>query len=178
MTINLSARQLLKAVEFLLLLAILGLLIWSQPWQSTSGETRKITVTGESTIEASPDEYLFSPYFEEKGTDQEAMKNSLTEQANDAVDAIKELGVAEERIKLDVSSFDRWFWDDGEEGVLTASLQVTVLDKDLAQQVQDYLLDTEATGQLTPRASFSDDKRKELDNQAVALAIDDAKAKA
>ena len=36
MTVNLTASKVLKAVEFLLLVAILGLLIWSKPWTNST----------------------------------------------------------------------------------------------------------------------------------------------
>jgi uncharacterized protein YggE len=180
MTINVTTKQVLQMVQFLMLSAVLVLMIWSQPWSGTSnGENKRtITVTGDATIEASPDEYMFSPYFEAKGSDKEALKTTLTEQANDAVAKLKELGVADDDIKLDLNSFDQWYWLEGEEGVATASIQVDVANKELAQKVQDFLLTTEAKGQLTPQATFSEDKQDELDDEVMKKAIEDAKKRA
>lgn len=180
MTINIRKEDFFKHLQFVLILVILGLLIWSKPWDSsgTSSLTRTIKVSGESTIEAEPDEFVFYPYFEMEGTDQEAMKESLTTLANQAVDELKQLGVDENKIKLDASSYDRWYWVDGEKGILTVSLTVTVDNKDKAQEVQDYLLTLDVKGQLTPQAVFSKSKQKELDAQAVEEASTDARAKA
>lgn len=181
MTVNITAAKLRQCAQFALLVAIFGLLLWSQPWDSSNNsnaETRTITVSGEATIEAEPDEFAFNPYFEQEGTDRDVLKESLSTQANEVVDKLKELGVQESDIKLDVSSYDNWYWDEGEEGTLSAYITVTVKAGDLVQEVQDYLYSTDAKGQISPRASFSNDTRKQLDAQAVEQASNDAKAKA
>lgn len=179
MTIKVGSKDVINILQITLLVVILGLLLWSKPWtDSNSSELRKITVTGNSSIDAEPDEYSFSPYFEKTGNDQEALKSELTNLVNNTVTELKKLGVDEKDIKLDVSSYDYWFVADGEDGSLNASIQIKVRDKDLTQKIQDYLLSTEAKGQLTPQASFSDTKQKELDAMAVDQAIDDAKDQA
>ncbi len=179
MTVNVTAKQVFQGLQFVLLLVITGLLLWSQPWNAAGGaEKRTISVTGEATTEEAPDEYTFSPYFEAKGMDKTALKETLTIQANDAVAKLKELGVAESDMKLDLSSFDQWYWLEGEEGVATAYIQIKISDKDLAQKVQDYLLSTDAKGQQTPQASFSKDKQKSLEDSLTNEAILDARRKA
>lgn len=181
MTVSVTAAKLLQFAQFVLLIAIFGLLLWSRPWDtsaSSAEDARTITVSGEATIQAEPDEFAFNPYFEQQGTDQNALKESLSAQANEAIEALKELGVQENDIKLDVSSYDNWYWDENEEGTLSAYISVQVEAGDLVQQVQDYLFSTEAKGQLSPQASFSDDTRKQLDAQAVEQASNDARAKA
>lgn len=179
MTFNVTKKALLSATYLVLLTAILGLLIWSQPWNaSKSSETRKITVSGQATVESEPDLYVFSPYFEVKGTDQEAVRQEISTLANESVNAIKDLGVEEKDITLDASSYDRWYWDDGDEGVLNAYITIKVRDKDLAQKVQDYLTSSSAKGQLTSQESFSEDKQKVLESQATEAAIADARGKA
>ncbi len=179
MTININAKQIIKHVHLLLLVAILGLLLWSKPWDtgSTTAE-RTITVTGESTIEATPDEFTFYPYFEESGTDQVALQASLTQKANDAVDQLKQLGVAEEKITLDASSYDNWYYQAGEQGTLNVRLSIVVSDRDITQEVQDYLITLDVKGQISPQGTFSEALRKQLDTQAVEEASNDAKAKA
>jgi len=180
MTINISFSKVLKNINLLLLIAILGLLVWSTPWGNSGSSTvaRTIKVSGEATIEAVPDEFVFYPYFEMKGTDQETMKQALSKQSNQAVAKLKELGIEERKIKLDASSYDRWYWEEDEEGVLTVSLTITVGDKDKAQEVQDYLDTLDVKGQLTPQASFSRAKQKDLDAQAIEEASNDARSKA
>jgi uncharacterized protein YggE len=179
MTLKVDGKQVLQIVNTLLLVAILGLVLWSQPWSaSTSAEVKKISVSGEATIEAEPDEYLFGPYFEVKSSDEQEARARISKLSNDAVDALKELGVDESDISLDASSYDRWYWEEGEEGVVNAYLQITVQDKELAQKVQDYLTNSEAKGQLTSSESFSTEKQEELDAQATELAIEDARMNA
>lgn len=179
MTINLTAKSMKEVLQWVLLFAILGLLLWSQPWNNADGPgSRKITVNGEATIQAEPDEYLFSPYFQKTGTDKEALKNQLTDQTNEAIAKLKELGVEERDLKLDASSYEYWFYVEGEESPMIFSLQISVDNKDLAQKVQDYLLTLDIQGQLTPTATFSEEKQKELDKQAIEKASEDAKSKA
>ena len=179
MTLNINAKTLLEAGKVLLLVSIFGLLVSSRPWQqSASTEKRKITVAGSSTIEALPDEYQFSPHFEQSGSDRQALEDSLTKTANEAIEGLKNLGVAEDDMKLDVSSYDNWYWRKGETGTIYAYITVKVGDKELAQKVQDYLLNSDAKGSLTAFATFSENKKKELDDQAVSEAIDDARASA
>ncbi len=179
MTLNLTKKTLLYGIYLLLLVVILGLLLWSQPWKAnSSSETRKITVSGQATVESEPDLYVFSPYFEVKDTDQEAARKEVSTLANNAVEAMKELGVEEKDITLDVSNYDRWYWAEGEEGVMNAYLTIKIRDKDLAQKVQDYLTSSSAKGQLTSQESFSEEKQKSLESEATEQAIEDARSKA
>jgi uncharacterized protein len=179
MVINFSSKQLLEFVQTFLILVVLGLLLWSQPWnQAGSSVSRKVSVGGEASIKAEPDEYVFSPYFNESGKDKEAIKTSLNEKANAAVAKLKELGVEEKDIKLDASSYDYWYIQGNEDGNLNIMLNITVHNKDAAQKVQDYLLTLPLEGQLTPQAQFSEAKKKELNSQATEEAIKDAKQKA
>jgi uncharacterized protein YggE len=180
MTINVSTTKLLKVIQFSLLVAIFGLLLWSTPWDnnSSSSTKRTIKVSGESTIKATPDEFTFNPYFQETGADQEAIKTSLTEKANSAVEKLKELGVDEKDITLDASSYDRWYYRENEKGTLNIRLEIIVADNDIVQKVQDYLLTLDVEGQISPQATFSTAKQKELDAQAVEEASNDAISKA
>lgn len=179
MTINISTVKLLKIVQFSLLVSIFGLLLWSAPWsESTSTLNRTITVTGESTVTAAPDEFTFYPYFQESGTDKEALKKNLTTKANDAVEKLKELGVSEDKITLDASSYDYWYYNEGQKGNLNIRLEIVVADKEVAQKVQDYLLTIDVKGQLSPQATFSKTLQKKLDAQAIEEASNDARSKA
>ena len=178
MIINFTPHKIAKSIEFLMLAAIIGLLIWSRPWNNANANQRTITVTGESTIEATPDEFTFSPYFEHTGEDSEAAKESLTELANDAVKQLKELGVAEEKITLNASNYERWYIADDGSGTFSISMQIKVPAGDVVQKVQDYLLTLDVKGQISPQATFSETKQDELETQATEKAIDDAKNKA
>jgi len=179
MTINVDTTKLMKVIQFLLLVAIFGLLLWSTPWDNSSSSNRRtIKVTGQATIKANPDEFTFNPYFQETGSDKGAIKTSLTEKANSAVEKLKELGVEEKNITLDASSYDRWYYQKNEKGTLNIRLEIVVTDKDIVQKVQDYLLTLNIEGQISPQATFSKAKQKELDAQAVEEASNDAIAKA
>jgi len=48
----------------------------------------------------------------------------------------------------------------------------------MSQKVQDYLLTTKPSGQVSPQGSFSDAKRKELEDKAREQANKDARTKA
>lgn len=180
MTISFDSDKAFKWLQTILLIAVVGLLLWSKPWDqgSSASQKRTIKVSGQATLEAEPDEYVFSPYYTAKGNDKDALKAELNEKANAAVAKLKELGVEDKNIKVDSSSYDYWFVSEGEEGNLNISLQVTVDNKELAQKVQDFFTTQSLEGQLTPQAIFSDQKRKELDAQAVDEATQDAKKKA
>ena len=178
MTINVTPQKISKAIEFILLAAIFVLLIWSKPWAKSLTDTRTITVTGEATVEATPDEFTFYPYFEQTGGDREANEESLTKLANDAVAKLKELGVAEENITLNASSYDRWYIQDDGSDTFSVSLQIKVPAGDVVQKVQDYLLTLDVEGQISPQATFSQAKQDELEKQVTETAINNAKAKA
>jgi uncharacterized protein YggE len=180
MSINISTDSIIKTVQIVLLLAITGILIRSQPWNNSSAtsDARKITVSGSATIEATPDEFTFYPSFQKNGVDKDALKTELSATANDAVTKLKELGVEEKNIKLDASSYDQWYWMADEEGTLIISLTIKATGEELVQSIQNYLLTTSAEGQLTPQATFSRETQKKLDKQAVEEATNDAKEKA
>ena len=174
-----------KIISLVLLAVIAGMLALWRPWQDNTSDTRKITVSGEATVKAVPDQFLFYPSFSRTTEDVEAAKNELNTFGSKLLEDLKALGVPEEKIKLDSSSYDDYrlmIAPDKPEtsGAQTVSLQVTITvdNKELAQKVQDYLAGTDAKGQLTPQASFSTEKQKQLESEARQKAIDDAKAKA
>lgn len=180
MIFSVTMKRIFQASQFVLLLGIFGLLLWSQPWDndSYSSEMKTISVTGETVIEATPDEFTFYPYFRAEGTDKDELRDQLVADANASVEALKNLGLSDEQIELDASSYDNWYWDDGDTGVITVNLTITTKDDDQAQEIQDYLLTTNAEGQLTPQATFSEERKNELDAQAIEQAATDAKTKA
>ena len=173
-----------RIISLVLLAVVIGMLALWRPWQNGTSETRKITVSGEATVKATPDQYLFYPSFSRTTADVEAAKNELNAFGSKLLEDLKALGVPEEKIKLDSSSYDDYRLmvapDKPEGSGQTVSLQatITVDNKEMAQKVQDYLAGTDAKGQLTPQAGFSTEKQKQLESEARQRAIDDAKAKA
>jgi uncharacterized protein YggE len=177
-TNSVSLRLDLRLVCVLLLVVIaLMVAIW-QPWEG-GGEKRVVTVTGEARIEAVPDEYTFSPYFQEQGSNSQALRDKLAKLGDKLVKELKELGVPENKISLSGSSYDYHYYTN-DKGEQTAQLRatVTVDNKELAQKVQDYLLKQDIKGQITPQAQFSQTRQDELKRQARDLAVADARSEA
>jgi uncharacterized protein len=169
----------LKYVCLVLLAVIISMLAVWRPWSSSndSSTKRTITVNGEAFIKSTPDSYMFYPSYQKKGTDRAAIQTELTTTINDVVAKLKALGVAEQDITLASSTYDN-FYNDGTNEVTSNSLTINVDNKDLSQKVQDYLLTTAPTGQVSPSPSFSRSKRKSVENDARSQAIADAKQKA
>jgi len=164
-----------------LLLAVIVLLIglW-RPWQGSSASARRITVSGSSTIKATPDEYAFNPSWEFKGSDKTATLKEVTDKSAAVVAELKKLGVADKDIKTNTGGWDGYYYFDSSLNQHTYTLNVTaiVADRQLAQKVQDYLTTTEPTGQVSPQATFSTTLQKKLDQQGRTAATKDARAKA
>jgi uncharacterized protein YggE len=165
-----------------LLIVIIGvmLILW-KPWNADTGaNARTVEVTGEAKVSATPDEFVFYPAYEFKNSDRDAALKDLSKKSDEIVKKLKELGVPDSKIKTNSDGYDYPMYQSDEKSTPTYNLRltVTVSDKDLAQKVQDYLVSTTPTGSVSPQASFSDSKRKELENQARDKATKDARAKA
>lgn len=181
MEINNGNRKSLMAlvvINTLLLVGILAsvLLQW-QPWDpALSANTRKITVTGMASTEATPDQYQFSPIWTRDTT------TEITALNDQVITKLKELGVKDTQIKNNASRYGspEVYYSapaDGKQKT-TLSITITVKDKDLAQKIQDYLVSTNPSGSITPYPSFSSSKQKELQVKLRAEATKDAKQKA
>lgn len=160
----------------LAIIIIVMTIIW-KPWQDTASSTRKISVTGEATIKAEPDEYVLSPYFEFTNVDRSKASAELNAQSTTINAKLKELGVKDEQIKSNTNGYDKYgyYGSPTDMNTLTLSYTITLNDKDIAQKAQDYLLTLKPKGQLSPLAHFSETKSKELQLKAREKAIDDAK---
>ncbi len=175
--INLSWRTI--AILLLLIIAVMTYL-W-KPWAKPTA-ARTITVQGEATITAAPDQYTFQPTFEN------ADLKAVTATGNEAVAQLKKLGVKDADIKTSISSTDSSPYAAGDKTLIyprpitsptsTYSITAVVHDKALAQKVSDYLATTPATGQVTPEASFTKATADKLDLDARSKASDNAKSKA
>lgn len=167
----------------LVLLATIGamFLIW-RPWAApVSEDDRTINVTGEAKVTATPDEYVFYPTYEFKNADKDLALKDLTKKSDEVVAKLKELGVADNKIKTNSDGNDYPVYypeSDSKYATYSLRLTVTVDSREHAQKIQDYLLTTTPQGSVSPQATFSDAKRKELENQARDEATKDARAKA
>ncbi|MDB5170668.1 MAG: hypothetical protein JWO35_362 [Candidatus Saccharibacteria bacterium] len=177
--LNLSVD--LRAIIFLLLVVIAGMVLLWKPWAATtSGKSDQVvTVTGESKVTAAPDEFVFYPTYEFKNASKETALAALTKQNEELVAKLKALGVADNKIKTNSDGYDNYYYDQSSgQNNYTLRLTVTVGDKKLAEKVQNYLVSTAPTGAVSPQASFSDKKRKQLENTARDAATKDARSKA
>lgn len=165
-------------VSLILLAAIaIMLLVW-KPW--SGGVTdRTVEVTGQATVSARPDEFIFYPSYDFTNKDKDTALDQMTKKSNTLVAQLKKLGVADKDIKTNSDSWSYPIYDGStRSSTYTLRLTVTVGDDKLAQKVQDYLITTTPTGSVSPQANFSDKKRKELENQARDEASKDARKKA
>ncbi len=171
----------LRLVVVLLLIVIAGMLAMWMPWSSNDASGRTITVSGEAKITSDPDEFTFYPSYEFKDANKETALAALTAKSDEIVKKLKELGVASSKIKTNADGYDyRNYYLDEITKDYTYSLRPTVVvgNREVAQKVQDYLVTTSPSGQVTPQPGFSDSKRKVLENKARDEATKDARSKA
>lgn len=178
-------------IGVLLAIIVVMLLLW-RPWEfRAAADARTVTASGQAKLTATPDEYVFSPNYEFKGEDRDAILKDLSTKSDEIVKKLKELGVADNKIKTNTDGYDVPIY--GYEGTESDSLAprapeaiptytlrmtITLNDKALAQKVQDYLVTTTPTGAVSPQVTFSENKRKELESKARDTATKEARAKA
>lgn len=179
--VSISKSSIYKLIIGLLTIAIVIMLGLWHPWSSISGEGRAISVNGEATLKAAPDQYIFYPSYEFKNEDKAKALAEQTDKNNQIIAKLKELGVKDSDIKNNASGYSNGYSVEPaspEQTSYSLSLTIIISDKDLAQKVQDYLITTNPQGQVTPQVGFSESKRKELENKARDAATKDARAKA
>lgn len=166
-------------VGLLALIMVVMLLVW-RPWQGGNVSQRTISVSGSAIIQASPDEYVFNPSWQFKGADKTAALGSVTEKSAMVLAELKKLGVADKDIKTNTGGWDGYYYFDSEQNqhVYMLNIAATVDNRELAQKLQDYLVTTEPTGQVSPQATFSNALQKKLEQQGRTEATKDARAKA
>jgi uncharacterized protein YggE len=171
-----------RTVIIFLLLVIVGMIIAWKPWHKPPQNTdRTVQVTGQSTIKADPDEFVFSPSYDFKNANKQAALDALAKKSDDIVSQLKKLGVADNQIKTNADGYARGIYfpsTDSGQSTYTLSVNITVDSKDLAQKVQDYLATTAPNGAVTPFSSFSKTKQAQLQSQARDAAEIDARDKA
>lgn len=172
-----------RLIIAVLLAIIVALVILWKPWvtKSSHAEDRTVSVSGDATIKAEPDEYVFSPSYQFKNTDKSAALDALTKKSAELVGKLKGLGVPDSNIKSGSSGYDYYpyYYDAGSRtNTYTLQLTITANNREQAQKVQDYLVGTEPTGAVSPSVTFSEAKRKDLESQARDKATKEARAKA
>lgn len=175
LTLNLS----LKGVLAFVVAFVLGFsLSWWSPW---SDSERSVSVNGEATLSAAPDEFVFTPYYQKTAATRTEATTAVRTLGDQVVAKIKELGVEESMIKTDISAYDFSIKPEGQttdEFQATYAVTVTLSDQELAQKVFDYLLTTESIGAVSPQTTFSDDTRARLKSEARKNAVNNARIQA
>lgn len=165
-----------------LLVVIAAMLFIWKPWSDDPRATdRTVEVSGQATVTATPDEFIFYPSYEFTNTSQEAALAELTKKSDEIVTKLKALGVEDSKIKTNASDYGRGVYYPevvGDKTTYTLQLTITTSNKDLTQKVQDYLVSTTPQGEVTPEANFSKTKREMLESQARDQATKNARAKA
>ena len=169
-----------RIISLVLLLTIIAIVFVWRPWSPKTNNDRTVSVTGEASVTATPDEYIFSPSYTFKNNDKTIALANLTKKSNEITEKLKTLGVADKDIKTNSSGYDyNYFYDDSaKQATYTLMYTIKVSKTELSQKVQDYITTTSPLGEVSPQASFSDAKRKELENQARDKATKEARAKA
>lgn len=192
----------LKYVCLALLLIIIGMLAVWKPWSSdVQDNSRVVKVTGTAKVTAVPDEFVFYPTYEFKNANKDAALAALTKKSEELIKKLKELGVADNKIKTNSDGYSSPTVEQDSSSVLadpenlrpvepghiqpkpqgstyTLRMTITAGNKELATKVQDYLVTTAPTGSVSPQANFSDAKRKELEQKARDTATKEARTKA
>jgi uncharacterized protein YggE len=171
-----------RTVIIILLLVIAGMLFAWKPWvQPPQNNGRTVQVNGQATVKSEPDQFVFSPSYDFKNTDKQAALDALSKKSDEIVGQLKKLGLGDNQIKTNADGYERGiYFPTSEPGqtTYTLSINATVYQKELAQKVQDYLVSTHPSGAVTPYASFSKAKQKQLETQARQEAEKDARDKA
>lgn len=168
-------------LSIVLALGVVGMLLAWHPWSAVHKATdRTISVSGETTLKAEPDEFVFYPSYEFINADKAAGLKELTTKSDEVVAGLKKAGVADKDIKTDANGYRDYYYYNEDNKMHTYTLRITATThtKDAAQKAQDYLLTTNPSGAVTPQPTFSKEKQKKLDAQARNEATKDARAKA
>jgi uncharacterized protein YggE len=167
----------------ILVLAIVVIIVIWKPWQPNIKSTdRTISVTGTATITTTPDQYVFSPSYDLTSPDKQTALSNLANKSSDIVNKLKALGVLNTDIKTNSSGYSNSYYlpvqNKGGSYIYTLDLTITINNARLAQKVQDYLLTTSPTGDISPSVDFSNAKKITVQNEARNLAEKDARSKA
>lgn len=171
----------LRILSLLLLIALLASIAMWRPWENTgNADDRTVRVTGTTTLKAAPDEFNFYPMYQFENANKDEALAALTEKSNEVVAGLKDLGVSDDDIKTNSNGFENTTFPSDRSGLVVYNLQLTVTvdDQKQVQKIQDYLVSTDPTGSVSPAASFSETKRKELESKGRSQAIADARKKA
>jgi uncharacterized protein YggE len=170
-----------RTISIALVIIIVAMLALWRPWMPSDANAKTIQITGDAKLSAKPDQFSFSPSYEFTNSDRTAALADLTAKSDEITTKLKDLGINSDKIKTNSSGYDYpVYYPVKGNGNATYTLQFTITTEslDIAQKVEDYLVTTNPTAAVSPQASFSDAKQKELENQARDAATKDARTKA
>lgn len=172
----------LRIVVLILLLIIAAMLLVWKPWISDAAGSRTVTVTGESTVKATPDEYVFYPTYQFRNDDKQVSIDQAAARSTEIIAKLKSLGVSDSQIKSSTAGYNDKYGIEpaisGDETLYTLTLTVTTPNRDDAQKIQDYLVTTAPSGGVSPQPTFSQNKQKQLEVKARDEATKEARTKA
>jgi len=174
----------LWVITILLVLVVVAIIVVWKPWQpNIKASDRTISVTGTATITATPDQYVFSPSYDLTSPSQQTALSDLAAKSTELVTKLKALGVPGTGIKTNSSGYNDNTSNlpvQSQAGTFTYTLDLTVTTNNasLAQKVQDYLVTTSPTGDISPNVDFSPAKKVTVQDNARNQAEKDARAKA
>ena len=179
-TLKLNVSLDFRWISLALLAAIVVMLLIWKPWVSAGTSDRTVEVSGQATVSARPDEFVFYPAYEFKNGDKQTALDQMTAKSEEVVAGLKKLGVADKDIKTnsDSWSYPTMMPEDEAATTYTLRLTVTTNTEELTQKVQDYLVSTVPTGSISPQATFSEAKLKEVEQKGRDEASKDARKKA
>jgi uncharacterized protein YggE len=97
-----------RTIILLLLLVICAMLIIWKPWRQAPQNTdRTVQVSGEATVKAEPDEFVFSPSYDFKNTNKQAALNELSKKSDEIVSQLKSLGASDNQINTNADGYER-----------------------------------------------------------------------
>jgi uncharacterized protein YggE len=159
------------------LAVIIILLALTRPWQNAQN-SQIIETVGQGTVTAAPDEYVFRAVYESKNTDEQTARNMADKKHQELLAQLDKLGVIRQNIKANMQRTERPLRDGiNDETTYTLILSVTIQEQYQAK-VHEYLNTIQPTGQISQYLQFSEQKRKTIESQAIALATKNARAKA
>jgi uncharacterized protein YggE len=182
-----------KLLTIILSIIVIGLVLaivlaW-KPWQSNvKASDRVVTVNGEATLTAIPDEYTFTPTYDFTNSDQQTALSQLTAMSNQLVSKSEALGVPSKDIQISSNGYSSGGYlpvlpvpVSQDNGQYTYELDPTITIDDnanLAQKVQNYLVTTNPTGDVSPSVDFSTAMQNSLADKARGQAEQNARANA
>jgi len=162
-----------KLLSVVLAILLVGLTVYTRPWEQNVSD-RTLNVTGEAVVKREPDLFIFYPSYEKES------QAEVVAWTNELVAKVKELGLGDAGIQTNVSNYDTYDNFGMPTGTKTYSayLTLSVDNKEVAQKIQDYLVSIEHNGSSTPSYDFTRETKNELKDEAVILAIEDARQRA